>query len=131
MAFFVHSVDDGSTLPIEYLPCSTITPVAGMALTLTDGNLAVAGGTTKPTYISMRQADKGVEAGEIIPVLRVGPGVIFETELSENGTDLKLGDKVTLDSGGLGVTATTESGTAELVAILGTAAGDRVRVRFA
>lgn len=131
MAFFVHSVDDGSTLPIEYLPCSAIMPVAGMALTLTDGNLAVAGGTTKPTYISMRQADKDVKAGEIIPVLRVGPGVIFETELSENGTGLKLGDKVTLDSGGLDVTATTEGGTAELVAILGTAAGDRVRVRFA
>ena len=43
---------------------------------------------------------------------------------------MKLGDKVTLHTDGLQVTATTASGVAEVVGMDGTAAGDRVRVRF-
>lgn len=130
MAFLIHSTDDGRVLPWEYLPAGAITPKVGMALTQTNGNLALASGTTVPTYISMREQDTALTAGDMIPVVRVQPDVIFETELSAAGTSLKVGQKVTLETDGLRVTATTTEGVAELVEILGTAIGDKVRVRF-
>ena len=130
MAFLIHSTDDGRVLPWEYLPAGAITPKVGMALTQTSGNLALASGTTKPTYISMREQDTALTAGDLIPVVRVQPDVIFETELSAEGTSLKVGNKVTIATDGLRVTATTSDGIAEIVEILGTEIGDKVRVRF-
>ena len=130
MAFLIHSTDDGRVLPWEYLPAGAITPKVGMALTQTSGNLALASGTTKPTYISMREQETALTAGDLIPVVRVQPDVIFETELSAEGTSLKVGQKVTVATDGLRVTATTTDGIAVIVEILGTAIGDKVRVRF-
>ena len=130
MAFLIHSTDDGHALPWEYLPAGAITPKVGMALTQTSGNLALASGTTVPTYISMREQDTALTAGDLIPVVRVQPDVIFETELSAAGTSLKVGNKVTIATDGLRVTATTSDGIAEIVEILGTEIGDKVRVRF-
>lgn len=131
MAFLIHSTDDGRVLPWEYLPASAITPKVGMALTQSSGNLALASGTTKPTYISMREQGTALTAGDLIPVVRVQPDVVWETELSAAGTSLKIGQKVTIATDGLRVTATTTDGIAEIVEILGTAIGDKVRVRFA
>ncbi len=123
--------DTGAPTPWEYLPCGAITPKLGMALVQSSGNLAIATGTTKPTYISMVEKDAACMAGDLIPVIRVEPGTIYETELSAAGTSLKQGDKVTLHaSNGLQVTATTTNGVAEIVEFLGTASGDHVRVRF-
>ena len=130
MAFLIHSTDDGRALPWEYLPAGAITPKVGMALTQTSGNLTLASGTTKPTYISMREQETALTAGDLIPVVRVQPDVIFDTELSAAGTSLKVGQKVTIATDGLRVTATTTDGIAEIVEILGTAIGDKVRVRF-
>lgn len=135
MAFLIHSTDDGRVLPWEYLPAGAIASTAyvttkvGMALTKTDGNLVLASGTTKPTYISMRE-HTALTADDLIPVVRVQPDVIFETELSAAGTSLKVGNKVTIATDGLRVTATTSDGIAEIVEILGTEIGDKVRVRF-
>lgn len=130
MAFLIHSVDDGHVLPWEYIPAGAITPKVGMALTMNSGNLAIASGTTAPTYICMRNEDAAVAAGTVIPVVRVSKDTIYETELSAAGTSLKIGQKVTVATDGLRVTATTTDGVAEIVEILGTAAGDKVRVRF-
>lgn len=136
MAFLIHSTDDGRVLPWEYIPVGTIasttsvTTKVGMALTQTGGSMAVASGTTKPTYISMREQDTPLTADDLIPVVRVQPDVIFETELSAAGTSLKVGNKVTIETDGLRVTATTSDGIAEIVEILGTEIGDKVRVRF-
>ena len=130
MAFLIHSTDDGRVLPWEYLPAGAITPKVGMALTQTSGNLALASGTTKPTYISMREQETALTAGDLIPVVRVQPDTIYETELSAAGTSLKVGQKVTLATDGLRVTATTTDGIAEIVEILDTAIGGKVRVRF-
>ena len=68
--------------------------------------------------------------GDIIPVMRVLPDMMFETTFQAAASSVKLGDKVTLHTDGLQVTATTASGVAEVVGMDGTAAGDRVRVRF-
>ena len=102
MAFLIHSIDDGHVPAWEYLPCSAITPKVGMALTQSSGNLAIATGTTKPTYISMVEKSAACTAGDLIPVIRVSPDIIFETTISASGTSLNKGDKVkiTFGSGG-------------------------------
>lgn len=128
--FRIHSTNDGRVPPIEYLPAGAITPKVGMALVQSSGNLAVASGTTKPTYISMCDRETAVTSGELIPVIRVEDGMILGTELSAAGTSLKLGGKVTIATDGLRVTATTTDGVAEIVAMNGTAVGDEVLVRF-
>ena len=128
--FKIHSVDDGRNVPIEYLPASAITPKMGMALTQTGGMLAVASGTTAPSYVCMCESESACAAGDIIPVLRVGHDIIWETIAQAAMTSVKLGDKVTLHTDGLQVTATTTSGVAEVVYKDGDAAGSMVRVRF-
>ena len=130
MAFMIHSTDDGRVPGIEYLPCGAITPKVGMALTQSSGNLAIASGTVKPTYLSMCERETACTAGEVIPVIRVLPDMILQTEWSAAATSVKVGAKVTLATDGLRTTATTDSGVAEVVAIDGTAVGDTVRVRF-
>ena len=101
-----------------------------MAMTMADGQLAAASGTTTPTYICMTQRAEACQAGELIPVIRVQHGIIFETSFSEEAVAVKLGDKLTLSEDGLSVTATTASGVAEVVKMGGTAEGDTVYVRF-
>ena len=130
MGFLIHSVDDNRVLGLEYLPCSAITPKVGMALVQTSGNLALASGTTAPTYISMCERDTACKAGELIPVVRVQKDIIFGVPAQAAMTSVKLGDKVTIYTDGLQVTATTASGVAEVVGMDGTAAGSTVLVRF-
>lgn len=127
--FTVYSTDDGRNLPIEYLPAGAITPKVGMALAMTGGQLAVCSGAAAPTYIAMIEKEAAVEAGHIIPVVRVTPGVIWKTASSVAMTGVALGEKVNIDSTGLLVTA-TEGGAAEVVYIEDTAAGGCVHVRF-
>lgn len=131
MAFKYFYLDDGRVPPHEYLPAGAITPKWGMALTVSSGKLAVASGTTAPTYISMTERESAVASGEEIPVIRISPDMVFATKLSVAGTSLNVGDKVTISSDGLGVTATTTSGVAEIVAIHDAAVGGEVLVRLA
>lgn len=130
MAFKIHTTDDNRVPGIEYLPAGAITPKVGMALVQSSGNLAIATDTSKPTYISMCERETACTAGDLIPVIRVQPDMIFETTFSAAASSIKLGDKVTLHTDGLQVTATTTSGVAEVVGMGGTAAGDVCRVRF-
>ena len=129
--FKIHSIEDGRVAAIEYLPAGAITPKVGMALLQTSGNLALATGANKPTYISMCERATACTAGELIPVIRVLPDMVFETTSSAAMTSIKLGSKVTLHTDALQVTATTTDGVAEVVHIADTAAGGAVRVRFA
>ena len=128
--FTVYSTDDGRNLPIEYLPAGAITPKLGMALTQSGGNLAMCTGAKAPTYISMIEKETALTAGDIIPVVRVGKDVIWKTVSSAAMTGIKLGDKVTVHTDGLQVTATTTDGVAEVIYIEDTAAGGAVHVRF-
>ena len=130
MAFKIYSTDDNRVPGIEYLPASAIKPKVGMALTQTTGQLALATDATAPTYISMCEKDGECTAGDIIPVIRVGKDMILETTFADAATSIKLGDKVTLHTDGLQVTATTTNGVAEVVYMDGTASGSMCRVRF-
>jgi len=132
--FVPHKNAAGNVIPWEYLPCGAITPKIGMALVQSSGNLAIATGTTAPTYISMCEKDSACTAGDIIPVIRVDHDTIYETSNSASFASIKRGDKVTLHaSNGLQVTATTTSGVAEVVDFDDVAAsgtGGKVYVRF-
>lgn len=130
MAFLIYSTDDGHMPAWEYLPAGAITPKVGLALTQTAGSLAIASGTTKPDYICMREEESAVAAGTVIPVIKVTPDIIFETEWSAAAASIKRGNKVTIAGDGLRATATTTDGVAFVSDIEGTAAGDKVRVRF-
>ena len=129
--FIPYSNEDGRVPPWEYLPCSAITPKLGMALVQSSGKLAIATGTTKPSYISMVEKDAAVTAGEIIPVIKVLPDQVFECTNSASLSGVSIGSKLTLHaSNGLQVTGTTTSGVATLVEKDGDSAGSRVLVRF-
>jgi len=129
MAFLVHSTDDGRVPGIEYLPAGAITPEVGMALTQASGKLAVSSGTAKPAYISMCQRETACADGELIPVLRVLPDMIFESRWSAAADGVGPGDKVSVADGGLLLLGTT-GGAAEIVSMDGTGESDAVRVRF-
>ena len=74
---------------------------------------SLATGATKPEYIC--QAEKTGAVGETIQAIAVLPGEIYEAALSEAGSSLKVGDKVTIATDGIRVTATTASGVAKIV----------------
>jgi len=70
-------------------------------------------------------------AGDLIPVIKVQPDMVFYTTCSAAFTDRKKGDKVTLHAtSGMQVTATTTSGVATVVGMDGTDSGSGVYVRF-
>ena len=101
----------------------------GVALVLSGGTLAKATGTTKPEYICMEQVTT-TEAGQMVHVERVRPETEYETTLSVAAASMKVGGKHTIDTSGTMITATTDSGVAEVMSFDGTSAGDKVRVRF-
>lgn len=130
MAFKRHTIDHGLSESWEYLPGGAIVPEVGKALVLTGGQFAVATGTTKPTHICMRHEAAAITAGTILPAVKVDPAIIWETTFSAAASSVKLGSKVTVSTDGMQVTGTTTDGVATVVWMEGTAAGDKVRVRF-
>lgn len=127
MAFKIHTTDDNRVPGIEYLPAGAITPKVGMLLTQSGGNLALCSGTTVPTYVSMCEREAACTAGDIIPVLRIQKDMIFEGDGSVSLSALKSGDKVTIGTDGLTLTATTTGGVAEIVQVINDGAAARVR----
>lgn len=129
MGFKVHSVDDGHVPPLEYLPAGAITPRVGMALKLEAGKLAPAKGAERPGFIAMTERREACKDGEVIPVMRVGRDIVYEATATAAMTGVKPGDKVTISTDGMGITA-TKGGAAEIVSLEGGEAGGLVRVRL-
>lgn len=130
--FLPHKNAAGNVTPWEVLPAGGITPKAGMALVQAGGSLAVAAGANAPAYISMCGKASACTEGELIPVIRVDHNTIYETTNSAPFSSVNRGDKVTLHSDGMRVTADA-GGAAEVVDFDGAAAeaaGGRVYVRF-
>ena len=129
MAFLLQSMDVGQTPPIEYRQATADEDVVlGEALvTASTGLLTKCGATAKPEFMAVGPQDEQ----DMVPVVRVQDYQVWRTQLSAAGTSLKPGNKVTLETDGLRVTATTTSGVAAVVELEGSAAGDGVRVRFA
>ena len=127
--FIPHIVKGGATT-LEYLPAAAITPKVGLALAWSSGKLAVCGATAKPDYVCMTEASSAVTAGTLIPVIPVDCHTVFGVPAQAAMTSINLGDKVTLHTDGLQVTATKTAGVAQIVDREGTAVGDIQYVRF-
>lgn len=130
MGFSIHTVEGGYIPSFEYLPASAITPKVGMALKLSGGKLALASGTDKPEYIAMCERGSAVTAGELVPVIKVSDNITFGVPASAAMTAVNIGDKVTIHTDGMQVTATKTGGTAMVVGCEGTAVGDIQYVRI-
>ncbi len=99
----------------------------GTVCELTNGLLVAATGTTKPTHVTLASGATGAS----ILCGRIEPNQVYETTVSASPTSLKVGQKVTIGTGGSGVTATTTDGVATIVDLCGAAAsGDIIHVRF-
>lgn len=98
----------------------------GETLALSSGVLVK--NTSAPEFISCGNAPAGAKA---FPVYRITKEMVFEAPISAAPTDLKVGNKVTVNTDGLGVTATTSSGIATIISLNGAkAADDTVIVKF-
>ena len=128
--FLNRKNDDGHVAPFIKLPCTAITPKNGMLMALSEGKLAKATGSTVPEFLCVEEHGSAVSAGDLVTVVRVEPDTDYETVFSAAGSGLALGDKVTLATDALRVTATTTDGVAKIVGMTGTASGDTVIVRF-
>ena len=102
----------------------------GEALTLASGKLTKCSGTTKPTFIALSAVSDSAEEREIA-VCRVNGNQQYEVPVSAAPTALVVGAKVTINTTGTEVTATTTDGVATIVNLCGAkAAGDKIVVRF-
>ncbi len=102
----------------------------GEALVLTGGKLTKCGATAKPQYIAMGELAASATKRKVA-VCRVESNQVYEVPVYAAPTSLKVGDKVTLHTDGLQVTATTEDGVVTVENLNGaTAAGDKIIVRI-
>lgn len=127
--FFPHKWQNQSE-PWELQPVkSGLALEPGVAMALSGGVLVKAAGTTKPTHICMEKV-AATAADQMIHVERVRSETEYETELSVASASIAVGVKYTIDTNGEKITATTEGGVATVTSFDGTAAGNKVRVRF-
>lgn len=99
----------------------------GMALTLSAGKLTACTGAKAPTHISMGIA----KSGALCPVCAVAHDQLYDVPLSAAPTSLTEGDKVTIGTDSMTVTATKTDGVATIVALNGAAAiGDKIMIKF-
>lgn len=115
----------------EYLDVTAAEAVSeGEALVLTSGKLTKCGATVAPQFIAMASLSADATKRKIA-VCRVEKNQVYEVPVTAAPTSLNVGDKVTLNTDGLQVTATTTSGVVTIVNLNGaTAAGDKVVVRI-
>jgi hypothetical protein len=134
--FKVYTIDGSDkSQSYKYLPVGAITPKVGLALKWDTSNgvliLAPTTSQAKPDYICMHEEAAAVSSGTVVACLPVTDDMVFETVFSADGSNVKVGTKVTIASDGLRVTATPSNGVAQIVEKPDPgAAGDRVRVRF-
>ncbi len=103
----------------------------GETLKIASGKLTKCIGTAVPEYVSCADYVAPASNAKDIPVVEINPGQIYRVPLQAAGGSLVVGDKVTIHTDGLQVTATTTSGVAEIVKIEGTGVGDYVQVHLA
>ena len=102
----------------------------GEALVLTDGKLTKCGATSAPQFIAIGQIGAS-DTNRKVAVCRVESNQVYEVPVTEDPTDLKVGDKVTVGEDGLRVTANTASGVVTVENLNGASAvGDTIVVRI-
>lgn len=128
--FIPHVIGNDEQTAFEYKGAAAATYTIGEALAYNaNGYLALASGTTKPEYFAYKNTTI-TAAGDPLCVTRVRDDIIYETHNSAAFTSIKLGNKVTIASDGLRVTATTTDGVVTVVGIEDTGVGSKIRVKF-
>lgn len=118
--------------PLQFQATASEAITKGEALVLSSGKLTKCGATTKPTYIALASCAAKATNMDIVPVIRVEPNQVYQVETSADAHAAVVGTAVTLHTDGLKVTATTTSGVATIVDLIGCATtGDPILVRFA
>lgn len=124
--------DNGLAFPIQEAKKAAIgTYKVGDALVhdSTTGNVKAATGTTVPDYIGAEEVV--LTSVSPIAVMKITDGQVWKTQFSADASAVKDGAKVTLDSDGRKVTATTTDGVATIDSRVGTGvAGNTAFVRF-
>ena len=120
----------GNTPPIVYMqPTDRESYQVGEALKLANGKVTLCSGTAAPSHVCVGPIDDN----GVVPCVEVQKYMEFETTLGEAPADsatVGVGDKVTLHTDGMQVTATKTSGVAEVTGIDGQTVGSRVTVKF-
>jgi len=120
----------GNTPPIVYMqPADGETYQVGEALKLASGKVTLCSGAVAPSHVCMGPVDDN----GVVPCVEVQKYMEFETTLGVAPADsatVGVGDKVTLHTDGMQVTATKTSGVAEVTGIDGQTVGSRVTVKF-
>jgi hypothetical protein len=132
MAFKLLKKDDSRAIPqVEYyLLTDGEASVEGEAMVQTSGRLTKCGATTTPQFIAMKT--QALEAASVtpIPVHRVKEDDVFEVNSMATVAASLIGNKVTLHTDGLLITATTSSGVAEIGTTDGVTTTSKCTVRF-
>lgn len=120
----------GNTPPIVYMqPTDGETYQVGEALKLASGKVTLCSGAVAPSHVCVGPIDDN----GVVPCVEVQRYMEFETTLGVAPADsatVGVGDKVTLHTDGMQVTATKTSGVAEVTGIDGQTVGSRVTVKF-
>lgn len=120
----------GNTPPIVYMqPTDGETYQVGEALKLASGKVTLCSGAVAPSHVCVGPVDDN----GVVPCVEVQKYMEFETTLGVAPTDsatVGVGDKVTLHTDGMQVTATKTSGVAEVTGIDGQTVGSRATVKF-
>lgn len=120
----------GNTPPIVYMqPTDSETYQVGEALKLASGKVTLCSGAVAPSHVCVGPVDDN----GVVPCVEVQKYMEFETTLGVAPTDsatVGVGDKVTLHTDGMQVTATKTGGVAEVTGIDGQTVGSRVTVKF-
>lgn len=120
----------GNTPPIVYMqPTDGETYQVGEALKLASGKVTLCSGAVAPSHVCVGPVDEN----GVVPCVEVQKYMEFETTLGVAPADsatVGVGDKVTLHTDGMQVTATKTSGVAEVTGIDGQTVGSRVTVKF-
>ena len=120
----------GNTPPIVYMqPTDGESYQVGEALKLASGKVTLCSGAVAPSHVCVGPIDDN----GVVPCVEVQKYMEFETTLGVAPADsatVGVGDKVTLHTDGIQVTAIKTSGGAEVTGIDGQTVGSRVTVKF-
>lgn len=117
--------------PVRLPSTASTTYSFGEALVLSGGKLTKCGATAVPTHICGEDYAAPATDNKDIVAVPVSADMIFEVPFSASPASVNVGDKVTLGTDGLTVTATTTSGVATIFDKAGSSAtGDKCLVQF-
>jgi hypothetical protein len=131
MAFVQSKSIDGSSDPFEYyLLTDAEGATLGEALVQTNGRLTKCGATAIPEFIALRTQAAEATSKTPLPVIRTKEDREFEVMSTATVASTLVGSKVTIDTTGLLVTATTTSGVFAISATDGATTNSKVRGYF-